>query len=159
MLRAIMAPQRVKMKELGSALQTWEEMVYRCNKKNTTVGEVEHADDIKCSAVELMVLDNLERHLQLHARRLKNDDDVRSGICAESNRQAKDIVKAIHSLMDTGQAVVGPMSVHLKHHQRQMQKRGPEEQTQQGSEMQRQSSRISGRCWTDARTRSRNRIT
>ena len=28
MLRAIMAPQRVKMEDLGSALQTWEDMVY-----------------------------------------------------------------------------------------------------------------------------------
>ena len=34
-----MAPQRVKMEDLGSALQTWEEMVDRHNKKKTPRSE------------------------------------------------------------------------------------------------------------------------
>ena len=74
--RAIMAPQRVKMEDLGAALQTLEEMVARYNKKTANVEAVELADGIKCSAVESMVLENLERHLQLNARRLKKYDKI-----------------------------------------------------------------------------------
>ena len=77
LLRAIMAPQRVKMEELGSALQVWEDMVARYNKKNSKIGDPELADDIKCSAVEAMVPESLERHLQLNAMRLKRYEDVR----------------------------------------------------------------------------------
>ena len=54
MLSAIKALQRLKMEDPGSLLQILEEMVGRYNKKNTKVGEVELADDIKCSAVESM---------------------------------------------------------------------------------------------------------
>ena len=47
MLRAIVAPQRVKMKDPGSALHTGEELVHRYNKKNAEFVEVEFAHDIK----------------------------------------------------------------------------------------------------------------
>ena len=93
MLRAIAAPQRAKMEDLGSALQTWEDMVDRCNKKNAKVGEVELADDIKCSAVESTVSENLERQLQLNARRLKKYDDVRFEIYAYFESRTGKIAK------------------------------------------------------------------
>ena len=64
------------MEDLGSALQTWEDMVDRYNNKNANVGAVELDDDIKCSAVESMTLENFERHLNLNARRLKKYGDV-----------------------------------------------------------------------------------
>ena len=50
LLRAVMAPQRVKLVELGTALEIWEDMVARYNKKNARMGEPELANDIKCSA-------------------------------------------------------------------------------------------------------------
>ena len=79
MLRAIMAPQRVKTEDPGSALQTWEQKVDRHNKKDANVGEVQLVDDIKCSAVESIVPESLEHHLQLNARRPKKHD-MRVGI-------------------------------------------------------------------------------
>ena len=77
MLRVIVSPQRVKIQDLGSALQAWKKWLVDTTKKNAKVGQVELADDIKCSAVESMVPENLECHLQLNARRLKKYDDVR----------------------------------------------------------------------------------
>ena len=53
-----------------------QELVARYNKQNAKVEEVELADDIQCSAVESVVLENLERHLRLNAMRLKRYDDV-----------------------------------------------------------------------------------
>ena len=81
----MMAPQRVTMEGLRF-LQTWEDMVACLNEKITNVGEVSLADDIKCSAVESMVAQSLDRHLQLNARRLKIYDEVRVeiGACFES---------------------------------------------------------------------------
>ncbi len=69
-LRAIMAPQRVKMEEHGVALQTWEDMVARYKKKNARLHQPELPDDIKCSALEALVLEELERHLQMNVARL-----------------------------------------------------------------------------------------
>ena len=46
-------------------------MVARYSKKNAKVREAELAHDMNCSAVESMVSDNLERHLQQNAKRLK----------------------------------------------------------------------------------------
>ena len=63
------------MEDLGSALQTWEAMVARYSKKNARVGEVDIADNIKCSAIESTVPENLERHLR---------DDSRNTMMCES---------------------------------------------------------------------------
>ncbi|CAK0791837.1 unnamed protein product [Prorocentrum cordatum] len=71
LLRAILAPARVKMDELGSALQTWEYMVSRCNKKSLKLGEPAVADDFLRSALEAPVPDDLEKHLHLNASRLE----------------------------------------------------------------------------------------
>ena len=60
LFRAIMAPQRVKMDNPGSALQTWENMVARHNTKKDKIGEVELAAHIECSAVESIVSQSLE---------------------------------------------------------------------------------------------------
>ena len=46
LLRAVMAPQRVKMEDLGSAVQAWEDTVDQYNRKNAEVEAVELADDI-----------------------------------------------------------------------------------------------------------------
>ena len=63
LLRAIMAPQTVKMEDLGSALQTWDATFPRISKKSAKLGEVERADDTKGSAVESTVPESLESHL------------------------------------------------------------------------------------------------
>ena len=93
LLRAAMTPPRVKMEELGSALHNWKGIFVRHNQKNAKVGEVEYADDIKCSAVESMVPENLERHSQLNAGRLKKDDDVRVEIYAQFESCSGKIVR------------------------------------------------------------------
>ena len=48
----------------------------RYNQKNAKIGEADFADDIKCGAVLSTVPENLERHLQLNARRPKRFDEV-----------------------------------------------------------------------------------
>ena len=55
-----MAPQRVKMDNPGSALQTWEDMVAGCDTGEAGIGEVELAAHIECSAVESIVPQSLE---------------------------------------------------------------------------------------------------
>ena len=45
LLRAVMAPQRVKMEDLGSSVQAWEDMVDQYNKKKRR-GSEQCADDI-----------------------------------------------------------------------------------------------------------------
>ena len=57
LLRAIVAPQRVKMEDLGSALQAWGGMVARHNKKNAKIGEVELADVIKGMVMWIFLLE------------------------------------------------------------------------------------------------------
>ena len=72
-----MAPQRVKLDELGTALEPWEDMVCRYNKKNARLGQAELPNDIRCSALESTVPEELEKHLQLNAARLVKYDDMR----------------------------------------------------------------------------------
>ena len=73
----MMAPQRVKTRDLDSALQRWKDIVAGYNKKSATIGEVQLTDDIKRRTFETMVPENLERHLQLNGTRLKRCDEVR----------------------------------------------------------------------------------
>jgi len=80
MLRAIMTPARVKLEEVGNALQVWEEMVERYERRGTLRGEPPLAEDIKCSAVEGMMPEELERHLQMNAARLQKYQEMRQEI-------------------------------------------------------------------------------
>ena len=80
LLRAIMSPQRVKLEELGTALETWEDMVSRYDKKNARTGQPELPNDIKCSALEALVPEELEKHLQLNASRLSQYEDMRTEV-------------------------------------------------------------------------------
>ena len=80
LLRAILAPSRVKVEELGTALQTWEGMVTAYNKKAQKLQEAQIADDFLASALESMVPEELERHLQLNASRLRRYADMRTEV-------------------------------------------------------------------------------
>eukprot|EP00959_Pyramimonas_sp_CCMP1952_P099463 2079355-Pyramimonas_sp.AAC.1 len=80
LLRAIMSPSKVKIEELGAALQTWEAMVTSYNKKAQKLGEAQIADDFLASALEAMVPEELEKHLQLNASRLKKCANVRAEV-------------------------------------------------------------------------------
>ena len=80
LLRAILSPSRVKTEELGTALQTWEGMVTSYNKKAFKLNEAVIADDFLASALEAMVPEELEKHLQLNASRLKKFSDMRQEV-------------------------------------------------------------------------------
>ncbi|CAK0830015.1 unnamed protein product [Prorocentrum cordatum] len=81
------------MDELGSALQTWEEMVSRYNKKSLKLGEPAIADDFLCSALEALVPDDLEKHLQLNASRLKKYNDMRQEVMTYYETRTGKLVK------------------------------------------------------------------
>ncbi|CAK0892634.1 unnamed protein product [Prorocentrum cordatum] len=78
LLRAILSPHRVKLEEVGTALQLWEEMVTRYNKKQQRLGEAPIADEYLCSALEALVPEDVENHLQMNANRLKKYSDMRA---------------------------------------------------------------------------------
>eukprot|EP00959_Pyramimonas_sp_CCMP1952_P386746 8105352-Pyramimonas_sp.AAC.1 len=65
------------MDELGSAVQTWEEMVSRCSNKALDHGEPAIAGDFLGSALEALVPDGLEQRLQLNKSRLEKFNDIR----------------------------------------------------------------------------------
>ena len=80
LLRAILSPHRVKLEEVGTALQLWEEMVTRYNKKQQRLGEAPIADEYLCSALEALVPEDVENHLQMNANRLKKYSDMRAEV-------------------------------------------------------------------------------
>eukprot|EP00959_Pyramimonas_sp_CCMP1952_P214341 4485074-Pyramimonas_sp.AAC.1 len=55
-------------------------MVTRYSKKSLKLGEPAIVDDFLCSALEALVPDDLETHLQLNASRLKKYNDMRQEV-------------------------------------------------------------------------------
>ena len=112
LLRAIVAPPRVSLDELGTALQTWEEMVSRYNKKNAKLGEAQISDDFLCSAVEAMVPEELERHLQLNGARLPKYADVRAEVLAFFEvRTGKQVKTGLREQMSHAKTTTVPMDL------------------------------------------------
>ena len=80
LLRAIMAPARIKVEDIGNALQVWEKMVDRYDQRSSLKGEPRLSEDLKCSAVEGMMPEDLEKHLQLNANRLQKYEEMKEEI-------------------------------------------------------------------------------
>jgi hypothetical protein len=82
LLRQILVPDRAKLGELPLALERWEELVRRYEKRRAggTVQPID--DDIKTAALESMVPPELEQHLAMNRARLPTYDHVRAEIQA-----------------------------------------------------------------------------
>ena len=112
LLKAVMNPNRVDIKDLGKGLEAWENLVARYNKKQERLGKPVLDDDVKISAVESLVPEDVEKHLSLNASRMKDYDTVRTEIVnyfeTETGRASKISVKS-HMASTTNQAA--PMEI------------------------------------------------
>ena len=82
LLKAIIGPSRCKdYNELGGALEQWEDLVSRYERKKNNAGEYESvSDDIKMAAMESMVPEDLEKHLLMQRARLNSYDLMREEV-------------------------------------------------------------------------------
>jgi hypothetical protein len=81
LLREIVAPARAKLEHALAAILTWEELVLRYEKRRDSRGlQNVISEDIKCSAVESLVPEEIERHLLLNASRLVSYAAVRAEV-------------------------------------------------------------------------------
>ena len=81
-LRAILDPERTKSWEgVRPALEQLDDLIRRYEARKNEAGKREVlSDDIKCTAVELLVPQDLEKHLILNKSRLTNYQDIKQEI-------------------------------------------------------------------------------
>ena len=81
-LRAILNPERTKTWEgVRPALEQLDDLIRRYEARKNEAGRREVlSDDIKCTAVELLVPQDLEKHLILKKARLTNYQDIKQEI-------------------------------------------------------------------------------
>ena len=71
LLRSIIDPGRCRIDDLGSALERWEELVVRYERRRDDSGRRSQVpEDIKMAALESLVPEDLEKHLFLNQSRL-----------------------------------------------------------------------------------------
>ena len=71
LLRVILSPPRAKLLELMGAIQRMEDLVRRCGGGRDAQGNPHtFADDVRMRSPEALVLDDLEKHVQLNRARL-----------------------------------------------------------------------------------------
>ena len=71
LLRSIINPGRCRLEDLGSALERWEELVVRYERRRDDSGRRSQVpEDIKMAALESLVPEDLEKHLFLNQSRL-----------------------------------------------------------------------------------------
>ena len=76
-----MNPEKVKLDDLGSAIETWEEKVRAYEARRGTDGErKELEDNIKTAALQTMCPESLQTHLSMNAKRLTNYTEMRAEI-------------------------------------------------------------------------------
>ena len=81
LLKAIINPGKCKFSELGSALEKWEDQCRRYEARKNDKGEREKlTEDIKMSALESLVPEDLEKHLLLNSSRLNTYQLMRDEI-------------------------------------------------------------------------------
>ena len=77
MLRAIISPQRQKLENLPQAIEEWADAVRTYEKRKDSTGRrTTLADEIKMAALEAMLPQELESHIQLNQSRFSTYDDV-----------------------------------------------------------------------------------
>ena len=77
MLRAIISPQKQKLENLPAAIEEWADAVRTYDKRKDSMGRrTTIADEIKMAALEAMLPQELEAHIQLNQSRFTSYDDV-----------------------------------------------------------------------------------
>ncbi|CAE7515888.1 unnamed protein product [Symbiodinium natans] len=77
MLRAIISPQKQKLENLPQAIEEWADAVRTYEKRKDSAGRrTTLADEIKMAALEAMLPQELESHIQLNQSRFSTYDDV-----------------------------------------------------------------------------------
>ena len=77
MLRAIISPQKQKLENLPAAIEEWADAVRTYEKRKDSMGRrTTIADEIKMAALEAMLPQELEAHIQLNQSRFSSYDDV-----------------------------------------------------------------------------------
>lgn len=82
LLRQILVPDRCKLQDLPAGIEKWEELVRRYEKRRAGGTVTSLDDDIKTSALEALVPQELEQHLAMNRARLPTYDNVRAEIQA-----------------------------------------------------------------------------
>ena len=82
LLRQILVPERAKLADLPVALEKWEELVCRYEKRRAGGAVQTMDDDIKTAALEALVPNELEQHLAMNRGRLPTHGQVRAEIQA-----------------------------------------------------------------------------
>ena len=81
LLRLVLQQGRSSLEGLASALERWEEQVRRYERFRDERGNRQPlSEDIKTAALESLVPDELEKHLQLNASRLADYDAAREEV-------------------------------------------------------------------------------
>ena len=80
LLRQILVPERARFADLASALEKWEELVRRYEKRRAGGVTQVLDDDIKTAALEALVPAELEQHLAMNRTRLSTYEAVRGEI-------------------------------------------------------------------------------
>ncbi|CAK0798924.1 unnamed protein product, partial [Prorocentrum cordatum] len=81
LLRQIISPGRCSVDVIAGGLERWEELVTKYDRSNTSRGEARTLpEDIKMAALESLVPQELETHLQLNATRFDTYMDMRTEI-------------------------------------------------------------------------------
>ena len=69
----LLNPEKVKLDDLGAAIETWEEKIRAYEQRRGPDGErKEMDDDIKSGALQSMCPESLQTHLSMNSKRLKD---------------------------------------------------------------------------------------
>ena len=75
LLRQILNPGRARLEELGAALERWEELVARYERRKDADGKREHlTDSVRTAALESLLPKELDEHVLLNQSRLQAGD-------------------------------------------------------------------------------------
>ena len=80
-LREILSPTQMKLPELTGAIEKMEDHVRRCCSRRDAQGNAHNlAEDIRMSSLEVLLPDDLEKHVQLNRARLTSYGVLREEI-------------------------------------------------------------------------------
>ena len=110
-----MNPQKVKLEEVGQALEILEGMIARYDKKAVKNGKNPLDDDLKSASIEAMVPEEIDKHLTLNRSRLTDYASVRNEVVdlfeARTGKTVKQSLKSTMSSTNAQNQGGDPMDV------------------------------------------------
>lgn len=81
LLKTIISPPKVTLKELSGALVRWMQQIHKYEKRKDDAGNrVKVPEDVKMAAIEMMAPEDIENHLILTKYRIKTFDEMYSEV-------------------------------------------------------------------------------